>query len=284
MNSRTKTALAVCLAVSIFAGFVPWFSQANAEFKIKTSHTLRGKINCARSTFDADLDFSAETGRALGKGDTGLIEIFVPSEVRLFNNAHFEGKVTDVQISTGSFGSFKISAVIDQDYCNRKKTLVELSSDRFSSHNRLVPFSCDGVPTESEIRYVGNSPGSKGIEDIGIFNGDIKCSEVPGSPVQNTGTSQSDTLSGTSANNLIDGRGGNDILNGLAGNDKIIGGDGSDKMNGGDGKDFLIGGTGNDELTGGPGPDTFSCGSGTDKIIDFNPSEGDRKTNDCEQF
>ena len=38
------------------------------------------------------------------------------------------------------------------------------------------------------------------------------------------------------------------------------------------------------ELTGGPGPDFFQCGPGIDKIIDFKPSEGDKKTNDCEKF
>jgi Ca2+-binding RTX toxin-like protein len=55
-------------------------------------------------------------------------------------------------------------------------------------------------------------------------------------------------------------------------------------LNGGEGKDSLAGADGKDELTGGPGPDTFVCGSGTDKITDFNPSEGDKKTSDCEQF
>jgi hypothetical protein len=84
-----------------------------------------------------------------------------------------------------------------------------------------------------------------------------------------------DNFVGTSNDDSFDGKGGNDNINGLAGNDKL---------NGGEGKDLLIGGDGNDELTGGPGPDTFQCGSGTDEITDFNPSEGDKKTNDCEQF
>jgi len=55
-------------------------------------------------------------------------------------------------------------------------------------------------------------------------------------------------------------------------------------LNGGDGKDLLVGGDGNDELTGGKGADSFDCGAGNDKISDFSPSEGDKKTNDCEQF
>ena len=55
-------------------------------------------------------------------------------------------------------------------------------------------------------------------------------------------------------------------------------------MNGGEGKDLLVGGDGNDELTGGKGSDNFQCGAGNDKITDFKASEGDKKTNDCEQF
>jgi Ca2+-binding RTX toxin-like protein len=55
-------------------------------------------------------------------------------------------------------------------------------------------------------------------------------------------------------------------------------------MNGEAGEHLLVGADGNDELTGGPGPDTFQCGPGTDELTDFNASEGDKKTNDCEQL
>ena len=55
------------------------------------------------------------------------------------------------------------------------------------------------------------------------------------------------------------------------------------KLNGNDGNDLLSGGNGNDELTGGKGADKFDCGAGKDKITDFNPSECDIKSTDCEQ-
>ena len=100
-----------------------------------------------------------------------------------------------------------------------------------------------------------------------------------GGPPSNTdctlGTENKDNLIGTSNNDCINGKGGNDKIAGLAGNDKL---------NGGDGKDLLNGGNGNDDLTGGMGADLFQCGAGNDKITDFKPSEGDKKTNDCEQF
>jgi hypothetical protein len=37
-------------------------------------------------------------------------------------------------------------------------------------------------------------------------------------------------------------------------------------------------------LTGGPGADTFVCGEGVDTVTDYNETEGDTKTQDCENF
>ena len=37
-------------------------------------------------------------------------------------------------------------------------------------------------------------------------------------------------------------------------------------------------------MTGGSGADSFRCGAVNDEITDFKTSEGDKKTNDCEQF
>lgn len=48
------------------------------------------------------------------------------------------------------------------------------------------------------------------------------------------------------------------------------------------GNDILIGESGNDVFTGGLGADKFSCGPGTDTVLDFNSSEGDSKTLDCD--
>jgi Ca2+-binding RTX toxin-like protein len=63
-----------------------------------------------------------------------------------------------------------------------------------------------------------------------------------------------------------------------------VGAGANDELIGGGGKDLLSGGNGNDELTGGIGPDRFDYGSGKDKITHFNPSEGDIKSTNCEQF
>jgi len=46
----------------------------------------------------------------------------------------------------------------------------------------------------------------------------------------------------------------------------------------------VIGGDDNDLLTGGEGAQRFVCGGGEDTITDYDESEGDTKTEDCENF
>lgn len=70
----------------------------------------------------------------------------------------------------------------------------------------------------------------------------------------------------------------NDQLNGGA-NDVS-----NDLLHGGYGDDTISGGADNDVLYGSVGADSFKCGTGNDRIIDFNPSEGDTKSNDCENI
>ena len=58
----------------------------------------------------------------------------------------------------------------------------------------------------------------------------------------------------------------------------ILGGTGADSLSGTDGDDWLVGGPGGDVLTGGMGSDRFVVASmqdGDDRLVDFNPEEGD---------
>jgi Ca2+-binding RTX toxin-like protein len=62
----------------------------------------------------------------------------------------------------------------------------------------------------------------------------------------------------------------------------LLGGPGDDSISGEDGNDNLFGGSGDDILSGGKGKDYFNCGLGEDNILDFNATEGDGKSYNCE--
>jgi len=122
------------------------------------------------------------------------------------------------------------------------------------------------------------------------------------------GNDGDDQIIGGKGDDKINGEKGNDLLNGESGNDKIKGGSGYDNISGETGKDvieggkgddklfgeqeddFLDGGEGNDELDGnegidimigGVGNDIFICDP-SDKIVDFNPNEGDQLEGVCQ--
>jgi Ca2+-binding RTX toxin-like protein len=106
------------------------------------------------------------------------------------------------------------------------------------------------------------------------------------------------TIAGSAGNDLIDASGktgtyrlesglgndrllgsnGRDVLRGGTGNDSLYGNGDIDRLFGDEGDDFLDGGLGGDFLTGGSGGDRFVlvAGEGADRVLDFNPTEGDR--------
>ena len=96
-----------------------------------------------------------------------------------------------------------------------------------------------------------------------------------------------DVMFGGGGKDALRGNTGNDTLNGGEGDDTLEGGNqvdilngdgGNDRLDGGSGNDTLNGGTGNDRMTGGASNDLFifETGGGTDRITDFNESNGDR--------
>jgi Ca2+-binding RTX toxin-like protein len=109
-----------------------------------------------------------------------------------------------------------------------------------------------------------------------------------------SGDSGNDTLWGGLGVDRLNGGDGDDVLHGGAGNDGgrtggLIGGNGNDTINGDDGNDVLLGMIGADILYGGSGADEFrieawpdstaaitSLPTGVDRVMDFNPSDGDR--------
>lgn len=98
------------------------------------------------------------------------------------------------------------------------------------------------------------------------------------------GTDGHDILVGTSDDDKIDSGDGGDEAYGNAGDDKIKTGDEGDNNFGGSGDDKLSGGKGNDYLEGESGADHYKCGSGYDTVYNFDETEGDKATGNCEQF
>lgn len=89
---------------------------------------------------------------------------------------------------------------------------------------------------------------------------------------------------GTPFDDNMKGDNEHNVIGGMGGNDQISGAGSVDSLHGGYGDDSLSGGPGDDSLFGSVGTDSFKCGTGNDRIVDFNPSEGDTKSNDCENI
>lgn len=98
------------------------------------------------------------------------------------------------------------------------------------------------------------------------------------------GTLFADNIDGGNGDDRIQGSGGDDTISGGNGDDYLQGNEGDDNLSGINGDDTLIGGEGDDTLNGGNGADNFSCGGGTDTITDFNTTQGDIKSDNCEVY
>ncbi len=119
--------------------------------------------------------------------------------------------------------------------------------------------------------------GGVGFDDINGNQGNDTISGGPGDDWV-VGGKDNDSQTGDDGNDIVWGNLGADTLDGGAGNDQIRGGQGDDILTGGAGDDFVSGDRGNDTETGGAGADIFHSfsGAGIDRVLDFNPAEGDR--------
>lgn len=166
-----------------------------------------------------------------------------------------------------------------------------------NTHGRIYGGSGDDrIQTGGDSEYdAWGGPGND------FINGASECTLVrefggPGNDI----LSGADLAIGGLGNDIIDFADCDGVAYGGEDNDQLSAGDygieahgdnGDDILAGAAGEvDLLFGDAGNDRLTGGGGgeeegdSDSFSCGSGIDTITDFNPSEGDTKTADCENF
>lgn len=129
----------------------------------------------------------------------------------------------------------------------------------------------------------------RGEEGNDHIQGGYEFDDVHGNMGDDTllGGKGDDWVVGGKGQDLLHGEAGNDIVYGNLGDDTCYGWEGDDLMRGGQGNDLLNGLAGNDWLSGDRGDDTISGNLGTDifhtfgdagidRVLDFNPAEGDR--------
>ena len=273
--------LVSCLTVSILAGFVPLLvtgSQVQAhpgdllmpaDFG---NSELKGALKCESSGDSKQAPFlifaPGQIGKPLGEIQSRPLHLTFAIDSLDLDPLQ---KINHIAI--------KASIVSPEKTDDFVKSCLG-SSDAKLAVNGFVDSDCvnfqDGVHALN-LKFEINVNGV--LKLTGNYDGFVDCGRLVRSSPNGgncvTGSENKDNLIGTSQNDCINGKGGNDKMAGLAGNDKL---------NGGDGNDLLSGGNGNDELTGGKGADLFQCDAGNDKITDFKASEGDKKSNDCEQF
>lgn len=273
MNYPFRIPFIACLVISVCGGLVPLGlveAHSGDTFTATAGFAIMTQLVCT-STGDSrntSLDIVAQD---FGDHSGGKIEFrnldttWHPDSIDI-DSAH-SGSLLTIKGSLKSVGNWvkscigltdpklTITAHLSGSCSGPVETFVTKAQVEVRADNVLQMSSTHSLPTDATCEK--GAPGNS--------NGDACI----------IGTDKNDNLIGISGNDCIDGKGGNDKLVGLAGNDKL---------SGGDGKDLLSGGNGNDVMRGGNGADLFQCGSGNDKITDFKVSEGDKKTNDCEQF
>jgi hypothetical protein len=141
-----------------------------------------------------------------------------------------------------------------------------------------------GTPDNDRISGSGGNDTLVGLEGSDEIDGGRDMDTISGSEDNDylIGGSQNDVIRGDEGDDEAEGNDRDDKMSGGPGNDSLFGGTGRDNINGEDGNDNLFGGAGNDILYGGKGKDYFNCGLGKDNIADFNETEGDGKSYNCE--
>jgi Ca2+-binding RTX toxin-like protein len=156
---------------------------------------------------------------------------------------------------------------------------------------RITTSSCNNIGISSTVTDQSQNDNGNSSRYIisGIGSGYVN-SVVPSSSSNAVGGMASSGSGEDHSNNIVSILGGSDdhtndnVICGGPGNDILVGRSGNNIIYGDAGYDRLFGGPGNDILIGGPGADYFDCGLGNDTVRDYHPSEGDTKTNDCENY
>jgi Ca2+-binding RTX toxin-like protein len=170
------------------------------------------------------------------------------------------------------------------------------SNDLLNQDNdRPVNVPPTGVETSTEafvVEETEDNTVTAGVSGVPIY-GSKGANTIIGTPNDDLiyGRNQPENINGLTGSDIIFGKGGDDNIQGAQLDDRLYGEDGddvlmgsyeNDYLSGGDGNDQLFGGEHDDTLRGGKGANLFNCGTGFDVVVDFDSSNGDIRTNDCE--
>ena len=227
------------------------------------------------TAIDGDFTFPPEGGRVEPTG--GTIEDYsvgLPDGTRLFD-------LTGGDVDVETFLGFRAEG----DVFGYVQYLLQGADTLFGSAGADTLAGFDGDDTlngnpGNDLVY-GNGGADRVIGGSGndwLFGG-MGADTVLGGPGDDP------FVTGNLGDDYVFGNLGNDTIYGGQGDDTLIGDDGDGSGNGGEdllfgdrGDDDLYGDFGDDTLVGGTGADRFFffTGEGVDRIIDFQPGEGDR--------
>ena len=166
----------------------------------------------------------------------------------------------------------------DNDFDDDDRTVLDESfeSDAFSDEpltpeRRTITGNNDGIPIDG-TRYDDLIIGTEDNDEISARDGNDVVNSATGA----------DTITGGNGDDTIQEADGSGQVYGKDGNDVLSGGFEPDYLSAGYGDDELYGAEDDDTLRGGSGKDYFDCGTGFDTILDYDASEGDTYSVDCE--
>ncbi|MDF0553046.1 calcium-binding protein [Kamptonema sp. UHCC 0994] len=191
-----------------------------------------------------------------------------------------------------------IPFTIDVSTLSEAKIITDATMDRFTKGQQVGRF-VDADDADNLVEITSQDSQQQGVLRANGGNDSVIGTQSNDSANGNSGNDTiigaggEDLLRGGNGADLINGGQANDIIDGNRGEDTLIGGGGDDIIRGGAGHDFLYGNAGNDTLIGDIGSDFLSGGEGADdfilrgdfnsfeaayadRILDFNPAEGDR--------
>jgi hypothetical protein len=239
----------------------------------------------------------------LGSGVASLSHIDNKTNGTLGSGANVSASLLRIEKMANSdarFFSNFCPILIESNFTLAHRPLIFPVPLAISNSTLIHPPTISIVPLAQTISF-GNVIRATSLPPLTIFTT---------APVQEIcGNGHDDYILGSEGDDIIFGSPGNDVIMALGGNDLVFAGPGDDTVYGGDGNNQLFGGLGNDNLIGGifddllvggpgddhlyggdgddiliggPGADYFDCGDGIDSVVDYNPSEGDIVSSNCE--